>query len=573
MINCMKDTSGFRIRLAYGLIFIFGLALITRLFLLQIVQHSYYENEANKQYFAVSSGYFSRGSIFFKDKNSTLASAATLKTGFLLALNPKLMENPEEVFEKISKIAEIDKDLFFKSASKKEDIYEEIGRQLTKEQSEQIKGLGLKAVDVYPELWRYYPAANFASRVLGFVGYNEDKLEGRYGLEKYYENILSRGEEEFSSNPFAEIITGIKKIVKGDYKKGDIVLTIDPEAQNILETELKKAQEKYSAEMAGGVIIEPKTGKILAMSAKPDFNPNAYNEEKDFSVFLNPLVQNVFEMGSIMKPLTLAAALDQNKITPETTYENKGYVIINNKKIENYDISKSLGVVPMQEVLNQSLNTGAVFVMQKLGEEKFKEYVLNYGLGEKTGIDLPDEISGLISNLDSGRDIEYATASFGQGIAVTPIEMACALSSLANGGILMKPYVVEKIDAEEGVDEEITPQEKRRVLKKETSEEINRMLAKVVDEALMGGIYKNEHYTIAAKTGTAQYKQEGSFGYTEDQYIHTFFGYAPAFDAKFLTFLFLVKPQEVKYASHSLSEPFMNITKFLLNYYEIPPDR
>jgi cell division protein FtsI/penicillin-binding protein 2 len=227
----------------------------------------------------------------------------------------------------------------------------------------------------------------------------------------------------------------------------------------------------------------------------------------------------------------------------------------------------------MQEVLNQSLNTGAVFVMQKIGKEKFREYLIKFGFGEKTGIDLPNEVTGLISNLNSNKDIEYGSASFGQGIALTPIEMASALSALANGGVLMKPYIVEKIKLKNASDIEIKPKERRRVLKKETSEEINRMLIKVTDEALLNGTVKMEHYTIAAKTGTAQLLQKDKKGYSEDEYIHTFFGYAPGFNAKFLTFLILKNPKEVKYASQSLGKPFMDITKFLLDYYEIPPDR
>jgi len=502
-----------------------------------------------------------------------LISAAAIKEGFLLAINPKLIENPEEICDKLSQIIDLDKDLFFKSVGKKNDIYEEIAHKISRENGEEIKKLGLKGVNVYSERWRFYPGANLASRVLGFVGYNGDKLEGRYGLEKFYESVLGRGDEGgFIANSFAEIIMDIKKVISGTSLKGDIVLTIDPEAQNFLENSLQDTLEKYEAEMAGGLVIDPRTGKILAMAVKPDFNPNYYGEEKDLSLFLNPITQNVFEMGSIMKPLTLAAALDQNKIIPETTYDDKGYVVLNNKRIENYD-AKARGVVNMQEVLNQSLNTGAVFVMQKLGKEKFKEYIINYGLGEKTGIDLPDEITGLISNLDSGRDIEFATASFGQGIAVTPIEMAAALSTIANGGILITPYVVEKIKPEEGIEKITEKNERRQVLKKETSEEISRMLVRVVDEALLGGTYKMEHYTVAAKTGTAQISGEGEGGYRESEYTHTFFGYAPAFDAKFLTFLFLSKPQGVRYASHSLTEPFMNITKFLLNYYQVPPDR
>ncbi|MBU3925687.1 penicillin-binding protein 2 [Patescibacteria group bacterium] len=528
---------------------------------------------ANRQYFVSPAQYFDRGSIFFESKDGEIVSAATIKEGCLLAINPTLLEDPEDAYNKISQIIDLDKDLFFKSADKKGDNYEEVAHKISKEKGEEIMNLNLKGINIYSERWRYYPGNEMASRLLGFVGYNEDKLEGRYGLEKYYDRILSRIDGEGSIvNSFAEIIMDIKKVITGDSIKGDIVLTIDPEVQSFLEDNLKSIYEKYEAEMAGGIIIDPQTGKILAMSIEPGFNPNFYGEEKSLSVFLNPITQSVFEMGSIMKPLTLAAALDQNKITPQMTYDDKGYVILNNKKIENYD-GKARGVVAMQEILNQSLNTGAVYVMQKLGKEEFKNYVINYGLGEKTGIDLPDEISGLISNLNSDRDIEFATASFGQGIAVTPIEMASALATLANGGVLIKPYIVERIETDEGISKKTETREKRRVLKEETSEEISRMLSKVFDEALMGGIYKMDRYSVAAKTGTAQVNIEGVRGYEEDQYIHTFFGYAPAFGARFLTFLFLVKPQGVKYASHSLSEPFVNITKFLLNYYQVPPDR
>ncbi|MFA4890327.1 MAG: penicillin-binding protein 2 [Candidatus Paceibacterota bacterium] len=570
----MKDNFSLRIKIAYIFIFVFGAVIATRLFFVQVVHSNDYKELASRQYVAPSAGYFDRGAIFFKKKDGQLISAATIKKGFILAINPKILNDAELAFTKISAVTQIDKDMFFKSAAKKSDTYEEVGRRLSNEEADKIKLLKLKGVDIYSEGWRFYPAGSLASRVLGFVGFNGDKLEGRYGLEKYYENILGRKEDNGgSANSFAEIIMDIKKTVSDNTPNGDIVLTIEPEAQSFFEESLRGVLDKYNAEMAGGIIIEPKTGKILAMASVPNFDPNAYGGTKDLSLFMNPSTQNVYEMGSIMKPLTLAAALDQNKITPETTYSDKGFVVFNNKRIENFD-GKARGTVSMQEVLNQSLNTGAVFAMQQLGKEKFLEYIKNYGFGEKTGIDLPDEVQGLISNLNSMRDIEFATASFGQGIAVTPIEMALALSALANGGALMKPYVVERIKSQEGLDKNIEPVQKRQVLKKETSETISRMLVNVTDKALMGGVYKMDHYTIAAKTGTAQsIKSGGDKGYNEEEYIHTFFGYAPGFDARFLTLLYLVKPQGVKYASHSLSEPFMNITKFLLNYYQVPPDR
>jgi len=326
---------------------------------------------------------------------------------------------------------------------------------------------------------------------------------------------------------------------------------------------LEKILNQYSAESAGGIIMEPKTGKILAMAAKPDFDPNFYNKVEDHSLFSNPLVSGVFEMGSVMKPITLSIAIDRGSIKPETTYYDNGYLIIDKARIENYD-GKARGKVDMQTVLNKSLNTGAVFAMRQLGRNNFRDYIADFGLGEKTGVNLPDEVKGNIASLNSPREIEFATASFGQGVAFTPVGFAAAFSALANGGYLVRPYIVET--------NENQPVIKRQVIKKETSEEITRMLVKVVDEALLEGTVKIKHYSAAAKTGTAQISQEDKRGYSED-YLHAFVGYAPAFDAKFLVFLYLKKPVGVQYASHSLTPAFMDIIQFLLTYYEVPPDR
>jgi len=412
-----------------------------------------------------------------------------------------------------------------------------------------------------------------ASRVLGFVGFKDNKLVGRYGLERFYEDILRKdGEGKIQINAFAEIFLDIKEAIGSNRKKGDIVLTIDPVVQSSLEKILGKIQESYDAEMSGGIIMDPQTGRILAMSAKPNFDPNIYGQVQDMSLFFNPSVESMFEVGSIIKPLTLSAAIDRGVITSETSYYDKGYVMIEGEKIKNHD-EKERGTVNMQDVLNNSLNNGAVLAMQKLGKENFKKYILDFGLGEETGIDLPNEISGNISNLDSKREIEYATASFGQGIAVTPIAMILALSSLANGGNLIKPFVVDKIITDGGIETKTELEVRRNVLKKETAEEITRMLVKAVDEALLGGTIKLEHYSVAAKTGTAQMYNKNGKGYSKDRYLHTFFGYAPAFDARFVTLLFLVNPRGAESASYTLPKPFMEMTKFLLNYYEIPPDR
>ena len=226
----------------------------------------------------------------------------------------------------------------------------------------------------------------------------------------------------------------------------------------------------------------------------------------------------------------------------------------------------------MQKVLEESLNTGAAFAAGKLGKENMRKYFTAYGLGEKTGVELPGEVAGNLSNLSSKRDVEYATASFGQGVSATPLEFARAIAALANGGKLMKLYLVERI-VRPGREDVITePEVVREVLTPETSETISKMLVKVVDDALLGGTVKFKRFTAAAKTGTAQIPLKDAKGYSEE-YLHSFFGWAPGFDAKFLVFLYMEKPQGVRYASQSLGPSWAEITQFLLTYYEIPPDR
>ena len=225
------------------------------------------------------------------------------------------------------------------------------------------------------------------------------------------------------------------------------MLTIDPEVQLFTEETIQKTIKDWNAKGSGVLIIDPKTGKVLSLASLPTFDPNSFSLEKNFSVFSNPLIESVFEMGSIVKPLTLAAGIDAGVITPSDTYVDSGMLTLNNATIGNFD-GKARGRVAMQEILNQSLNTGAVYVAQKLGNRRFSDYFFSFGLGEQSGIDLPNEAASLTNNLKSTRDIEIATASFGQGFAVTPIVMTRALSALANGGVLVNPSVVERIDYE-----------------------------------------------------------------------------------------------------------------------------
>lgn len=563
-----------RLWFIYGGVFLFALLLIWNLFIVQVVDGNTYSDKADRQYVVSGVSMFDRGSIFFTEKDGNTPSSATLKSGYTIAINPKILKNSTKAFESISKIIDIDSDTFFIKASKKNDPYEEIAKRVSEEDKRKIEDLNIEGIIISKEKWRFYPAGRTASHVLGFVGYKGDKLSGRYGLERYYEDVLSREDNTLYVNFFAEIFTNIKDSLFGDSlsREGDIFISIEPSVQGMLEDELIKVKEKWSASSAGGVVIDPMDGKIYALASVPNFDPNYYNKVKDPSVFTNPIVEDVFEMGSIIKALTMASGLDAGVVTADTTYNDKGYVVFDGSRIENYD-GKGRGVVPMQEVLNQSLNTGVAFVMQKLGKERFRKYFLSLGLGEETGIDLPGEVGGLVGNLQSKRDVEYVTASFGQGIATTPIATVRALSALGNGGKLITPHIVTKIDYKGGMSDKVSYNDTERVFKPETSEEITRMLVEVVDKALLGGKVKMKNYSIAAKTGTAQIAREGGGGYYKDRYFHSFFGYFPAYKPRFLVFLYVVNPRGVRYASHTLTYPFMNITKFLINYYDIPPDR
>ncbi|MEO8637793.1 MAG: penicillin-binding protein 2 [Candidatus Taylorbacteria bacterium] len=567
----MKNNYILKIRLLGTAIILFAFVLVGRLYVVQIVRGEMYSEREEHQYYKPNQSDIDRGVIYFSDKDGSSISAATQRSGFIVALNPKILVDMEEAYKKINAIVLLDHDTFIAKASKSDDPYEEILKRVDEEKGRQIDDLKLKGVQLYREKWRFYPGEELGAHVLGLVGYKGDSLGGRYGLESFFEDTLRRNSDSLYTNFFTEIFSNVNHaLLGGEVPEGDIVTSIEPNVEITLEREIKKITDDWHSEMTGGVIIDPATGEIYAMGAYPSFNPNSFQTEKNANVFTNPLVENVYEMGSIIKTLTMSAGLDSGAVNADTMYDDKGFGILNNKKFSNYD-GKARGWVSMQEVLNQSLNTGAAFVASKIGKQKFADYMFNFGLGEKTGIDLPNEATGLVSNLKSPRDIEYANASFGQGLAMSPIATVRALSVLANGGLLTRPHVVKEIKYISGLTKDIPTETGKQVIKKESAEEITRMLVEVVDKALLGGKVKLPNYSVAAKTGTAQIAN-GS-GYYEDRYLHSFFGYFPAYKPRFLIFLFTVNPKGAKYASETLTHPFIDMTNFLINYYEIPPDR
>lgn len=568
----MKNNYILRIRIISLAIFAFALLLIGRLYVLQIVRNDNYINKADRQYSSSANKVFSRGTIYFQNKDKTLVSAATLKSGFIVAINPEILQEPDDVWLKIKDLISIEHDAFILKANKKNDPYEEIATHVDEVVGKQISDLNIKGLQVYKERWRFYPGGNTAAHVLGILGYKGDEYAGRYGLESKYETLLERKDGAYV-NFFAEMFSDIKAATNpSEENEGDIVTTIEPTVQTFLQSVLASTTEKWNSDLTGGIIMDPKTGEIIAMETYPTFDPNNSGEQKNSAIFSNPLVENVYEMGSIIKPLTVAAGIDLGVITSKSTYYDKGFVMISGKKVSNFD-GKERGVVNMQDLLSQSLNVGAAYVEKLIGNKKFAEYINLYGLGEKTGIELPNEAKDLISSLKGNIDIDFATASFGQGIALTPVSTIRALSVIANGGFLVNPHLVKSINYKIGVSKDTPIDPGKYVLKKETTEEVARMMTYSVDNVLSNGTLKIPNYSVAAKTGTAQIAKEGGGGYYDDQFLHSFVGFFPSYNPRFIIFLYTLHPKGAQFGSETLTHPFMDIVNFLINYYEIPPDR
>ncbi len=566
-----------RLRILTLFLLVFALILVSKLYFVQILSGEDFKARAEHQYVA-GINYFDRGSIFFSTKDGALVPAANVKIGFTLSVNPNLLRDRgdlEEVYAQVNALVPMDKETFLAKARKVNDPYEEVMKHVEQGVADKIQALKIEGVIVTRDRWRTYPGATLAAHTIGLIGYSGDELAGRYGLERFYEPTLKRAGDDVFVNFFAEIFSNIKSVVDKESLEGDIVTTLEPSVEAFLEGEIGKVTRQYSSDFTGGIVIDPQTGEIVAMAITPTFDPNFPQKEESSEIFSNPLVESRYEMGSIVKALTYSIGLETKAITAATTYNDSGCLTLNTKTFCNYDGVSHGTSVTMQSALNQSLNTGAAFVAQRVGAKRFSDYLLSFGLEEKTGIDLPNEGNTLVSNLHTLRDLEMAQASFGQGIALTPINTVRALSTLANGGTLITPHLVKEIKYKIGPTKSVgypSADERKRVITPETSAEISRMLTEVVDRSLRGGQMRLENYSVAAKTGTAQIAAPTG-GYYADRFLHSFFGYFPAYDPDFLVFLFTYYPKDVQYASETLTDAFFNMTKFLINYYDIPPDR
>ncbi len=454
------------------------------------------------------------------------------------------------------------------------DLAVSLNKVINKKTGEELK---LPGFNFEIKKFRYYPENNIASHILGFVSYAEEVGKGKYGLEEFFD------EELFGEFGYLKGEKGVNNAVivnDREYTKptngSDLVLTIDRSVEFYACDQLKKTVDRLKAKGGSVIVMESKTGAIVAMCSVPDFNPNDYKNVSDIAYFKNPAIFDQYEPGSVFKTITMAIALDQGKVTPSTTYKDSGEIYIDgwSKPIRNSDFSTkgAHGLVDMNYVLENSLNTGSIFVMRQVGAKTFAEYVKNFGFGERTGVELGSEATGNINNLlrNKIRDIDAATASFGQGISVTPLQMVSAYQVFANKGLQMKPYIIKEIRHSSGKVDYISPVTERQVVSEKTATTILGMLANVVEnghskKAAISGYY------VGGKTGTAQIAVGGS--YSKDHYNHTFIGIAPIDNPRFVIFSHIDSPEGVQYAEGSALPLWRDVASFILQYYQVPKTR
>ena len=546
-----------RVNFIFILIILFGAAIIGRLFYSQVTKHDYYKALAWGQQTDLFLLKGERGEIFLKDSK---IAATNIKEDYVF-ISPYKIEDKENTAKALSEILGLEEEVLLEKINK-DSLFEEIKRDLTEQEINSLKEKELSGVHIDQSTDRKYPQNSLASQVIGFLGGEE---KGQYGVEGYYDDIL-QGKEYYKRGE--DVVLVSEKSLKG----ADLYLTIDYNIQFFAEKLLKNAERELNIEGGLIIVLDPNNGKVLALANYPSFDPNFYSEIKDFDVFQNGAVQKIFEPGSVFKAITMASALDQEKITPQTTYVDDGVLKIGGYKIYNYD-NRVWGERTMTEVLERSINTGAVFAERQLGHNLFLEYIDKFGFFKSTNIDIQGEIFSENKEFKKGYEINFATAAFGQGIEITPIQLVKAFAAIANGGKLVRPYVVEKI-AKDGEVIKTEPQiSEERIISQKTASQLTAMLVSVVENGYAKKATVPRYY-IAGKTGTSQVPFSAigisQKGYS-DKTWQSFLGFAPAYNARFVVLIKLDNPQ-TNTAEYSAVPIFSELAKYIIDYMQIPPD-
>lgn len=552
-----------RSTIVFSLLLVWSLVVLGRLFFWQVLSYEKLAAQADNQHFITLPLAAIRGDILTNDGTILV----TNQPAYLVYAEPQKIKDKMQFVQKLSNILETPISSISAQIDSK-NFWVPLARRVNEESVEKIKELNLEGIGFEKEGKRYYPEASMSAHLLGFVASSESGSDkGYFGIEGFYDKEL-KGREGFlrqEKDPYGfPIVIGEGDRIEAENGR-TLKLTINKVVQFTIEDRLKKGIEKFGAKGGLVVVMEPTTGAILGMASFPSYDPaEFYSYPKE--LYKNPVVSDSYEPGSTFKSLIMAAALNEKVVTPQTIVDEKGPVDIVDYTIRTWD-NKYHGKITMTEVLQYSSNVGMVSVANKLGREKMVEYIKRFGFGDPTNIDLEEEVPHLRDDRD-WKEIDLATTSFGQGIAVTPIQMVRAVAALGNSGKLVEPHVVSQITDAFGNSVTIKPKVVREVIKPSTAKIITEMLVSSVEA---GEAHYNlpKGYRIAGKTGTAQIPVKGH--YDSEKTIASFVGYAPADNPKFVMLVTITEPTSSPWGSETAAPLFIDIAKELLTYYKISP--
>jgi stage V sporulation protein D (sporulation-specific penicillin-binding protein) len=494
-----------------------------------------------------------RGNIY--DVNGNIL-ACNVPAGDVFAA-PKFIKNPQKVSEELYKYLNMDKDSLYKILSNKDSEWAVLGRSIPLEDINKIKSLNIPGIYIEDTFMRNYPNGKMLSQVLGFTGIDGNGLYGlEYSLDKYLSGIPGR---EISLVDAEGRKVGVPSKLYKPTNGDNIVLTIDSVIQSYTEKAIKNAYEKYKPENGiTAIVMNPKTGEILAMANIPDFDPNNPQKISSQDYWSNPAVSSIYEPGSVFKVITASAALESAVVTPDEQFDDPGYYIVSGHRINSWT---KLGKINFEEAIEKSSDTVFMQVVERLGVDAFYKYIQAFGFGTPTGIELPGEASGMILPKSKIYPVDLATMSFGQGIAVTPIQMITAFSAVINGGNLMAPHIIKYIENGDKIIKEYKPQIVRQVISKKTSDTMKYILEKTVTEGT-GQAAQVPGYTVGGKTGTTE-------NYAPGKYVASFAGFAPVENPKIAVLVLVKNPTQNGHMGGEVAAPIaQEILGNTLRYYD-----
>ncbi len=560
----VKEKRGIRFRVyLVALFFLFGMGIIlARAYQLQVLKRDEYAALASAGYKGTVELLPKRGTIFDR-QGRELAVSIEVESVYA---HPHLVENKLDAAERLSQALGLNqKELLSKLESNRSFVW--VKRKISPDEVEHIKALGLEGVGFITEARRYYPDKEIGAHLIGFAGADNQGLEG---LEKKYDSILKGPqhtlvqERDARGRPFY-----VSQAISSDADMKGLVLTIDRDIQYRAQQILKAAVEKNKAERGHCIILAPKTGEILAMAVFPLFNPNVFGEYRPHE-WRNLAITDCYEPGSTIKAFLAAAALNEECVSSQDIFycENGRFELGN----ETIDDTKAHGWLTTSDIIVLSSNIGAVKVGQKLGYKKFSAYLKDFGFGSKTGIDLIGERSGFIRPTEKTTEIDQATVYYGQGMAATSLQIAVAMAAIANGGKLMRPYVVKAIVDQSGrIVEESKPRVVRRVISPQTSKKVTQILEEVVTEEGTGTLAAINGYVAAGKTGTAEKVDPKTKAYSDEKYVSSFVGFVPTDNPELVILVMVDEPRPVTYGGLVAAPAFQEVGAWTLHHLRVPP--